>query len=171
MRVLTHAGSVGLGVITYVAFTTLAISPVSAQQQERPVQLSLVTPVQIFPAEYAVKGFRLNLIYGRNAAFSGFDLGLANHVTPGPATGVQWGLVNLTESFIGWQDGVVNLNSGEFEGLQLGGFNSAGRINGLQLGLVNYSKRANGVQIGLVNIIKEGGTFPVMVIANWGFEK
>ncbi len=168
----TSLRPVGVGAFIYfAALTTLATSPARAQQQERPIQLSLVTPVQIFPADYAIKGFRLNLIYGRNAAFSGFDLGLVNHVTPGSAVGVQWGLVNLTESFVGWQHGLVNLNDGEIEGLQWGGFNSAGRINGLQLGLINYSERANGVQVGLVNIIKEGGMFPVMVIANWGFEK
>jgi hypothetical protein len=145
------------------------IHPVRAQTKERPVNLALVAPIQVFPATDAVKGVRLNLIYGKNAAMTGLDLGLANHVT-GPVKGVQWGAVNLSESMVGWQSGFVNVNEGEFEGLQWGTVNSTGRINGLQFGLVNYTQRANGVQIGLINIIKEGGFLPVMVIANWGFE-
>ena len=38
---------------------------------------------------------------------------------------------------------------------------------GLQLAVVNYARKLDGVQIGVLNIIKEGGFFPVMVIANW----
>ena len=91
-----------------------------------------------------------------------------NHIT-GPVTGVQWGFVNVTNAFVGWQDAVVNVNKGAFEGFQAGGVNTTGSMNGLQFGLVNYAEQANGcLQIGLVNIIKEGGTFPVMIIANWG---
>ena len=153
--------------LALLAAAALAPSPVLAQ--EKPVNLALVTPIQIFPAETAIKGVRLNLIYGRNAALTGLDLGIANHVT-GEGKGVQWGLVNLSGSFVGWQSGWVNVSEQEFEGLQWGLVNSAGRINGLQLAFVNYAKRANGIQIGLVNIIKEGGQFPFMVIANWGFE-
>lgn len=146
-----------------------AASPLHAQAKEHPVNLALVTPIQVFPATDAIKGVRLNLIYGKNVAMTGLDVGIANHVT-GLTKGVQWGVVNITESGMGWQYGLVNVTEAEFEGLQWGGFNSAGRINGLQLALVNYAQRANGVQIGLVNIIKEGGFLPVMVIANWGFE-
>jgi hypothetical protein len=148
---------------------SIGADPLAAQSNERPVNLALVTPIQVFPATDVVKGVRLNLIYGKNAAMTGLDLGIANHVT-GLTKGVQWGLVNITESGMGWQNGFVNLTEGEFEGLQWGAFNSAGRINGLQVAFVNYAQRANGVQIGLVNIIKEGGFLPVMVIANWGFE-
>jgi hypothetical protein len=84
---------------------------------------------------------------------------------------VQWGWVNITESMVGWDYGAVNYTKREFEGFQWGAVNYAGRINGLQLAIVNYAERANGVQVGLVNIIKEGGMFPVMIIANWGFEQ
>jgi hypothetical protein len=154
---------------TLVLATAFGTLTTPLQAQVRPVQLSLVAPVQIFPDTYTIKGFRLNLIYGRNAAMTGLDLGLANHVT-GPTRGAQFGVVNLTESFVGWQDGLINLNAGEFEGLQWGGFNQSGRISGLQLGIVNYAETANGLQIGLINIIKKGGAFPVMVIANWSFK-
>jgi len=150
------------------AVLLLLVSPVSAQP--KPINIALVTPIQIVPAEEAVSGFRWNILYGNNSSMSGLDLGLANQVS-GPMEGVQWGLVNLTESMVGWQYGAVNYTTGNFEGLQWGGVNYAGRINGLQLGFVNYAERAHGVQVGLINIIKEGGFLPVMIIANWGFEE
>jgi len=38
----------------------------------------------------------------------------------------------------------------------------------LQVAFVNYARHTTGFQVGGINIIKEGGMFPVMVIANWG---
>jgi hypothetical protein len=141
--------------------------PAAAQ---KPINLALVNPVQIVKEDESISAFRFNLLYGKNASMQGFDLGLGNHLT-GDMKGVQWGAVNIVGgSFTGWQSGFVSINTGEVEGLQWSAFNSAGRINGLQLAIINYAQHANGVQIGLVNIIKEGGMFPVMIIANWGFE-
>jgi hypothetical protein len=152
-------------VIAASAVLVMAAAPCAAQ--ERPINIALVAPIQIVPADQPIKGLRLNVIYGRNSAMTGFDLGLANHVA-GRMSGVQWGVVNLADSMVGWQAGTVNYTAGRFEGFMWGSVNYAGHINGLQLGLVNYAARANGIQIGLVNIIKKGGQFPVMVIANWG---
>ncbi|MGE0555094.1 MAG: hypothetical protein AB7R55_16815 [Gemmatimonadales bacterium] len=149
------------------ALAALGLGATPSAAQERPINLALVTPIQIFPAEDEIKGVRLNLIYGRNRAVTGLDVGLANHVD-GRMSGVQWGVVNIAESMVGWQAGTVNYTVGRFEGLMWGPVNYAGHINGLQLGIVNYAARASGIQIGLINIIKEGGQFPVMVIANWG---
>ena len=148
----------------------LLVLATPAFAQAKPINIALVTPIQIVPEDEPVSGFRLNLIYGKNSAMTGFDLGIANHVV-GHMKGVQWGWVNMSGSMVGWADGIVNYTTGEFEGFQWGGVNYAGRINGLQLGLVNYAERANGVQVGLINIIKEGGMFPFMIIANWGFEQ
>ena len=142
------------------------LSPASAQT--KPINIALVSPIQIIPPDVAISGFRWNIIYGKNSAMTGLDIGIANHVA-GPMKGVQFGWFNQTETMVGWQDGIVNYTKAEFEGFQSGGVNYAGRINGLQLGLVNYAERANGVQLGLINIIKEGGFLPVMIIANWGF--
>jgi hypothetical protein len=157
-----------LGTLVVFVFL-LAVWAVPAEAQ-KPINLALVNPVQIVKEDQDISAFRFNLLYGKNASMKGFDLGLGNHLT-GSMSGVQWGAVNIVEeSFVGWQYGLANFNNGEIQGLQWGAFNSAGRINGLQLAIVNYAKRANGVQVGLVNIIKEGGMFPVMIIANWGFE-
>lgn len=49
--------------------------------QNKPVQLALVTPIQIFPEDNSITGVRLNLLYGRNASVTGLDLGLVNHTT------------------------------------------------------------------------------------------
>jgi hypothetical protein len=144
-------------------------APIRAEET-RPIQLSLVTPVQIFPEEYRITGVRLNLLYGRNAAVSGLDLGLVNHTTTGESVGLQYGLVGVNDSdFLGWQDCVVNITNGNFEGFQYGIVNYAGHMSGFQLGLVNYARTAKGLQIGLVNIIRQGGQFPVFPIVNWSF--
>lgn len=57
------------------------------------------------------------------------------------------------------------------KGVQFGGVNVADSFHGLQVGFVNYAKDMNGggLQIGLPNIIKTGGQFPVFPIANWTF--
>jgi hypothetical protein len=139
-------------------------------QQDRPVQLALFTPIQLFPESNSISGIRLSLIYGRNVNVTGVDLGLVNHTTKGTTTGVQWGLVGLSDAdFMGWQDNGVNIVKGNFEGLQWGFVNYANHANGLQLGVVNYARSLKGLQIGLVNIIKQGGAFPVFPIVNWSF--
>jgi hypothetical protein len=147
----------------------LVLAPFTARAKERPINLSLVTPIQIFPDTDSIVGFRFSLLYGRNAAFTGLDLGLANHTT-GPFKGVQFGLVGIAEKgFLGWQDNFVNVTNGKLEGLQFGAVNYAEHVRGLQLGLVNYAGTISGIQIGIVNIIRKGGMLPVMVIFNGSF--
>lgn len=163
----------------------LGLSATSAAAQSKPIQLALVTPVQIVPEDQAVAGFRLNLLYGRNAAMTGFDIGLVNHTRPGGVVGVQFGIVGLSDGgMTGWQNNWVNITEAAMQGVQTGLFNSEGSgeglqwgavnladfHNGLQLAIVNYARTLHGIQIGLVNIIKEGGAFPVFPIANWSFE-
>jgi len=142
--------------------------PVSAQ--DKPIQLSLFSPVQIFPEDTSIKGVRLNLLYGKNTSVTGLDWGLVSHTTAGKSKGVQFGCVGLVDSdFVGWQATSVNIVKGNIEGFQWGFVNYANYANGLQLGFVNYAGSMKGVQIGLVNIIRQGGTFPVFPIINWSF--
>ena len=141
-----------------------------ALAQTSPIQLSLVTPIQIFPENYSITGIRLNLLYGSNVSVTGLDVGLVNHTTTGKFKGLQYGLVGLSDSdFAGWQDCFVNITNKKFEGFQYGFVNYADYMSGFQLGLVNYAKKAKGLQIGLVNIIRQGGQFPVFPIVNWSF--
>ena len=149
---------------------TCALSASPAAAQDRPVQLALVTPIQLFPDDYSITGIRLNLLYGRNLYVTGLDLGLVNHATSGVSTGYQTGLVGLVDQdFVGWQHNAFNVVEGDFQGLQWGVVNYSRHANGLQLGLVNYAVTLKGLQIGLVNVIKQGGQFPVFPIVNWSF--
>jgi hypothetical protein len=153
-----------------LVFLAVVIISLPAAAENRPIQLALVTPVQLFPEEDGITGLRLNFLYGRNAFVTGLDLGLVNHTTTGESKGLQWGVVGLADNdFMGWQDNVVNIVNGDFEGLQWGLVNYANSANGLQLGLVNYAATMKGLQIGLVNIIRQGGAFPVFPIVNWSF--
>jgi len=159
--------------IASLALVVIALIYVStpAEAQPRPVQLALVTPIQIFPEDDAILGVRLNLLYGRNASVMGLDLGLVNHVTTGISTGAQYGAVGLVDSdFVGLQNNLVNAANGKFDGFQLGIVNYAKVANGFQLGFVNYAESMRGLQIGVVNIIQRGGAFPVFPIVNWSFE-
>jgi hypothetical protein len=155
-----------------VAMILLSIASLSipAIAEDRPIQLALIAPVQIFPESYSITGIRLNLIYGKNASVSGLDVGLINHTTSGKSLGIGWGIVNLTDAnFTGFQSGWVNFVKGDFEGLQYGFVNHAHYANGLQLGFVNHADRLKGIQIGLINIIQQGGEFPIFPIVNWSF--
>jgi len=155
-----------LGLVVSISILTAA----PAFAQNRPIQLALVTPIQIFPEDTPIGGVRLNLLYGRNVSVSGLDLGLVNHTTTGMSKGWQNGLVGVADAdFLGWQDCAVNVTKGRCEGLQWGVVNYAGEMSGLQLGLVNYAMSMKGLQIGIVNIIKQGGQFPVFPIVNWSF--
>jgi hypothetical protein len=155
-----------LGLAVFISIMMAA----PAFAQNRPIQLALVTPIQIFPEGNSIGGVRLNLLYGRNASVSGVDLGLVNHTTTGMSKGWQHGLVGLNDAdFMGFQDCGVNVTKGRCEGFQWGIVNYTGEMSGLQLGLVNYAKNMKGLQIGLVNIIKQGGQFPVFPIVNWSF--
>ena len=156
----------------WLVFFTLIFVFVStpALAKKRPVQLSLVTPIQIFPEDDTISGVRLNLIYGRNASVTGLDLGLINHTTMSISKGWQLGLVGWVDSdFVGWQDNSVNVVKGNSKGFQWGFINYAKYAKGLQLGFVNYVESMYGLQIGFVNIIRQDGMFPVFPIVNWSF--
>lgn len=136
---------------------------------EKAVNLSLFTPISLAKAEDSVTGFRFNFIYGKNTSVGVVDLGLINHTTT-MSKGLQWGAINITEGAqSGLQLATVNFNKGSSNGLQIApAFNYAEHAGGLQLAFVNFARKTSGVQIGAINIIKEGGQFPVMIIANWG---
>jgi hypothetical protein len=147
------------------------IFAVTSTAQEKPIQLSLFNPIQIFPESSSVAGLRFNLIYGKNANVTGLDLGLVNQTT-GTQTGVQWGFVNLNDNgFKGWQAGFVSVTKGSSIGLQTAAVNyHLGHFNGLQFSIVNYAATLKGLQIGLINIIGEGGFLPVFPIFNFDFD-
>lgn len=156
----------------YILFFGLIISfSAIINAQEKPIQLSLFNPIQIFPESSSIAGLRFNLIYGKNANVTGLDLGLVNQTT-GTQTGVQWGGLNLNDGgFKGWQAGFVNITKGSSLGLQTAAVNyHLGHFNGLQFSIVNYAATLKGLQIGLINIIGKGGFLPVFPIFNFDFD-
>ena len=64
-----------------LAIMALAALPVAAA--EKPINLSLFTPISLAKATDSVSGFRFNLIYGVNTSVKVVDLGLINHTTSG----------------------------------------------------------------------------------------
>ncbi len=154
----------GFALVTFIMIVS------TVQAQTRPIQISLINPIQIFPEKTHILGLRLNLLYGKNASVTGLDVGLVNHMTKGQSGGVQFGFLGIVESdFTGWQDNTINITKKKFVGLQAGIVNSARYMNGIQFGLVNYAENMKGLQIGLINIIRRGGAFPVFPIINWSF--
>jgi hypothetical protein len=154
-------------VVSSVALWLTILAALPAAAAEKPLNLSLFTPVSLAKADDAVTAFRFNLIYGRNTSVKVIDLGLVNHTTS-LSNGLQWGAVNFNEgSSSGLQIATINIDKGSTGGLQWAGFNYAENAGGLQLAVVNYARTIKGVQIGAINIIKEGGFLPVCIIANW----
>lgn len=151
-----------------VLILALLLAATGLFAQSNPIQISLITPLQIVPEDQSVSGLRLNFIYGKNILVHGVDLGLINHTTTGQSVGFQHGFVGLNNNdFLGMQLGAVNITNGTFEGVQWGIVNFAGNVHGLQFGFVNYAGTLKGLQIGLINIINSGGAFPFFPIVNW----
>ena len=130
-----------------------------------------------------------------NDRMRGLQIGLFNwsggkDAAESRSLGIQYGGINYVDSFLGLQDGLVNVASGKMSGVQYGYVNCAkdvfgvqcgtlivlgvnvawGCVDGCQIGIVNYAHNMNhGVQVGILNIIADGGWFPVLPIVNGGF--
>jgi len=88
--------------------------------------------------------------------FTGWQNCWLASVTNGNMQGLQWAA--YTKSGLG------------SSGVQLGLLNMSDDFSGLQLGLVNITEvMRSGLQIGLVNIIKSKEKLPFFPIANWSF--
>lgn len=126
--------------------------------QNRPIQLPLIAPAEIYPESNSDSGVRLSLQYRRNVNVTGFDLFPVSQTTAGISKGVQFGGVALVDAnFVGWHNAPVNIVS------------YSNDAEGVQFGLVSYARKLKGLQIGLVNVIRQGGEFPVFPIVNWSF--
>ncbi len=133
------------------------------------LQISLWTPVQIFPENYDVSGFRLDLPYGRNANVRGLDLGIFNHAT-GVVEGFQCGFGNRASELDGLQFGVFNSSDSSEAGCcQLGLINMGKAVTGVQIGLFNFCNTMSGVQIGLLNFITQSDVVIFCPIVNAQF--
>lgn len=129
-----------------------------------PLQVALLHPVQIFPKETKVQGFRLNLLYGVNDEMAGIDLGLINRTT-GKTQGLQLGAFplggfNVTEELEGIQFagfyGGANIANKDVSGVQISGIwaganVAGGDVSGMQIagviGGINKAENLDGIQI------------------------
>jgi hypothetical protein len=176
------------GLFIVLALGGLAAGPASAEGPggDKAINIALFNPVQIFNESHSVTGFRWNIFYGKNADFTGFDLGwVALGQVTGDMTGVQWnpinlvggmstgwqaGLVNVTHGYLGLQTAAVNYDEGTSEGAQLGWVNIAQRTSGLQIGLFNMTQQMDsGLQIGIINVIQSKEKLPILPLVNWSF--
>jgi len=139
-------------------------------QGTKPVQVSLVNPVQIFREDTSIEGFRINFLYGLNANLKVLDLGVGNGIKRN-VEGVQFGFINYVQgNFLGWQQSAANFTRANYTGFQTGFYNYAGKMNGFQLGLVNHTGSLEGLQIGLVNINESKKPFYILPIINFSFK-
>lgn len=144
-----------------------------AVAQPFPLGLALIDPLQIPSSDTSVSGFRLSLVYGRNADVMGLDLGAFVSVADGDVFGLEVsGLLNSVgsasgtiqiagianncyEDFCGCQvSGIANRVGGMLNGGQIGCFNLAGDMGGIQIGVYNKATKASGLQIGVLNEVE-----------------
>lgn len=112
---------------TLTAFGVLALGSGAANAADgsaQPVNLALLSPIQLVPEDQSVKGFRLSLLYGRNQDVEGIDLSLIG-VNDGNGSGIQFGAINYAETV---------------EGIQLSFLNLADQLHGIQIGILNFAK-------------------------------
>src|SRR5262245_66694404 len=84
-----------VGVWFALCISLIAVLP--AVGAEKPINLSIITPISLAKADDAVTAFRFNLIYGQNTSVKMVDLGMINHTTTGLSSGLALGFVNYTE--------------------------------------------------------------------------
>jgi hypothetical protein len=150
-------------------FATVLLAVVPVQAKDKPIQLGLFTPVQIFSEKESISGLRFSLIYGSNVNMTGLDVGLVTK-TSDTFKGYEYGLVGIVDgNGTGLQVNLVSLTQGAFSGVQSGFYNSANRAEGFQFGIINSAGTMNGLQIGLLNFIHEGGWMRFFPIINGSF--
>ena len=111
-------------------------------------------------------GVSIPLFLGANRVrnnMSGVALGLVNF-HEGQDTGVNLGLLNLTNDVNGLTLGTVNVSAGDT--LADVGFVNVSDSSTFQLAFFNNTGRIDGVQIGLLNCAKNG-FFPCFPIGNF----
>jgi len=134
-----------------------------------PLQIGILTPLQLAPEESDIMGLLLNL-YGRNQDITGIDLGAINHSTGHfRGIGISYSPVgaNIANGCTGVQVAVMELNwARDMCGIQavMFGANRAKNMRGVQIGIINYCETMVGVQIGAINVITESPVpfFPIV---------
>lgn len=141
-------------------FILTLVVPAAARAEDRPINISLVDPVQITDNTYGISAFRLNILYGKNAGMQGLDLGIGvGHSTNGFAgLGLHYGANFVQGDAKGVQfSNIINLDMANFTGVQFAGANYVhGDANAFQIAYASITKGDfSGVAIGAANIVQQ----------------
>jgi hypothetical protein len=117
-------------------------------ENSAPLQISFFSPYAVPPGLNAVRGIRIDLIYGDIKNVYGLDCGLVQRVTD-DMDALQIGAVNVAGRARPFQCALV--------------FNGASDMSGVQIGLVNVAGQLSGLQIGLINVSRSR----ILPILNW----
>lgn len=113
-----------------------------------------------------VTGVQWAWIYAVTPEFKGWQSAILAHSQE--FVGLQSGFVNYNEQiFTGVQWGFLNV-ANSYKGAQLGFVNYSQDVTGVQFGFVNYAEHIYGIQIGLANIARNG-FLPAMIFVNGRF--
>lgn len=158
-------------IVTFISALMLGASVSAAE----PLELGLLSPMQLKGPNTSVKGIRLGAVYTENRNIEGLDINLlANKKsnfkglslgsfydrTEGDFTGVRipWfaflAFNSVGGNMKGVQLGTVNIVERNMTGVQIGAFNMSNSGYGFQLGGLNMNERFRGFQLGLVNYTK-----------------
>ena len=182
---LVPALAAALTALPALAEETPAPSSAAPGTQSAPIAVALWNPVQTSDENTSIRGFRLDLPYGKNYDMQGLDLGIASETTRnltgasftlgssvghnvigvqssfvlalagGTVYGLQEGIYSQAKDLHGVQFGVVTQVERQSYGARFAAVNLGNAHEGAELGLVNTSKRARGLQLGLVNVTDE----------------
>jgi hypothetical protein len=117
-------------------------------------------PEVAIPVTPDVYGLNIGIFTGNgsyNQKVVGLDIGVVGSTTK--MEGVQISLANMCQGSDSWQMAVLNA-SDDFDGVQIGGFNSVGEdSDSVQVGAINESSKSKSIQIGAINIMGVFGLF------------
>lgn len=119
-----------------------------------PLQVSIISGMQLVSESTTIIGYRLNIFHGSNDKVYGLDTGLFNESNE--SGGISLGAASYTREFIGVQAGIANI--------------ARYQMYGFQIGVFNYSNKPYGVQAGIVNVSNDAYIPMFGVLANWGID-
>jgi len=139
-----------------IGLISIFLATVSYADECSPLQISLWPSIQLVSQDSSICGGRLSLVWGKNTAVKGIDIGIVNGVES--IKGIQLGGLNMvsgrdkTES---WGLEIAGLNYArdtKYTGIQIGLANIELNtvMNGLQVSLLNYAEEANGIQLAII---------------------
>ena len=133
---------------------------------------SVITGAQVGLYNNAERGLGIRIgLLATGRSWRGMQLSLWNGsqqvgASATEMTGIQAGLVNVTNDITGMQFGALHNSSSLGTGVQIGLWNVSKILHGLQLGVINSSNQLTGLQVGLWNV-NPSGWLPMAPLVNF----